>query len=269
MSSHEPRAFEPATARLASRSASLVLPDWAGTAFTAQDGRKIKAAFHLERVFSLRSFAGAAMRIEPVLHVTAGAPIEPDWRGRLGYADVVKVDEAASAVLAALRTAMDAEKLITPVSLETLVGPFGGQERAQRLFRGEGAPPIVEILTVSQGAPCERLAEGAAMLSPWVKGIIARIDPARPRLEGPGAAGLVGLSMDCSGFSDEGLLLGALWSLARSAKTWGLRTLALGLPRETGLDLAASVAITHASLRQDQDAPGPAAKRTALETSAA
>lgn len=265
MNSPEPRSFEPARGPAPRPAAAVALPDWSATSFTASDGREIRVSFRLERVFSLRSFAGAVLRIHPA--PSAGGAPDPNWRAHMSFEDVLRVDLATLEVLAPLRAAMDAEKLIAPLSLESLLSRQGQEKVLKRLAGERGPMPIVEIVSVEGGAPREMLGEAGAALGACAKGVIVRVEPSWPRLDVPA---LLGLSLDCSRFDDEGSLLGALWGFARSARAAGVRSLALGLCSQSCFELAAGVGISHASVREPPAALRPAAQaRAGLETHAA
>ena len=249
------------------------LPDWSTLAFVSSDGRDIRVAFELERVFSLRSFAGAALRINPVLtDGRTGDRLPGNWREKLSFSDVLHIDFAALDALAPLRANVEAHKLVAPVSVETL---FSGRGRAGVVARigpdeQDGSAPIIEIIGVDAGTPGGRLVEAVSVLKRCAKAVIVRAALNRGHLESLHDCQLSGLSLDCSGAIDnDRKLLAALWSFSKAAKTIGPLTLALGLPSASACGLAATVGVTHASVRETPRCVTPAVKLSALEIAAA
>jgi hypothetical protein len=264
----DPRTLQP-PARPAIR-LERPLPNWSSLAFVATDGRDIRVAFELERVLSLRSFAGAALRINPVLsEADTGIRLGPQWREQLGFADVLHVDLAALDLLAPLRANLDVHKLIAPVSLDTLFSSRGRAGVLERLSGGEagGPTPLIEIIGVDGGTPRGRLGEAVAVMARCAHGVIARTGLTRAHQQALSDCQLSGLSLDCAPLAaEERRMLASLWTFAKAARDVGPISLALGLPTEAGCSLAAAVGVSHATVHEPF---APAVRPSDLEAHAA
>ncbi len=248
-------------------------PDWSALWLAASDGRELRIAFDFERLFSMRSLTGAAVRLRPVVHdARTGQPLGPAWRETLSFQDVLSIDLMVLDVLKPLRDAGKAHKVIAPLSLETLFSLRGRAGVIGRLSNADpsaGSAPILEILGVDGGTPKGRLAETVSVMKRCTRAVIARARLDRSCLKAMTGCQLSGVSADFADWPDEERrLLAGLWQFSKAAREIGSFRVAIGLPNAAACGLAATVGVTHASVRDakaDGRSPAKAATPAALK----
>ena len=250
-----------AVAAAAEQSARAARPEpeaskaWSALSFVTSEGRDLELTFEFERVLNLDSFAGAAVRVRPVVwDRMSGARMGADWRRDMAFADELNVDLATLDAARPLYVASQARKVIVPCSLGALVSIRGRASVIGRMSHDEAATAsslIVEIVGVDGGTPPGQLVEAVAVLRRHCKAVIARTNLSRASLQVLKEGQLAGLSVDCSEFpDDERPLLAALWQVSKAAKPVARLLLTLGLPSMEACRLAKAVGATHASMRQ-------------------
>ncbi len=229
--------------------------DWSAMAFVSTEGRDLELTFEFQRVISLDSFAGAATRVRPVLWERGtSAPIGPEWRRDLSFADQLNIDLATLDAAQPLYVSSPARRVVVPCSLAALASIRGRASVIGRLSHDEKASEaslIVELMGVDGGTPRGQLVEATAVLRRHCKAVIARATPDRACLQVLKDGQLSGLSVDCSGFPDDDrLLLAALWSMSKAVRPMARALFMLGLPSMGACRLAQAVGATFATVRR-------------------
>ena len=255
-----------AVAAAAEQSARAARPEptdankaWSALSFVTSEGRDLEVTFEFERVLNLDSFAGAAVRVRPVMwDRTTGARMGSDWRREMAFADELNIDLATLDAARPLYMASQARKVIVPCGLGALVSIRGRAGAIGRMSHDEAATAsslIVEIMGVDGGTPPGQLVETVAVLRRHCKAVIARTNLTRACTQVLKEGQLAGLSVDCCDFpDDERTLLAALWHVSKMSKPVGRLLLTLGLPSMEACRLAKAVGATHASMRQPLNA---------------
>ncbi len=228
---------------------------WSALSFLTTEGHDVELTFEFERVMSLDSFAGAAVRVRPVVWDRAsGLRMGSDWRKGLAFVDELNIDLATLDAARPLYVETLARKVIVPCSLAALASIRGRAGLIGRMSRDEAAASaslIVEILGVDGGTPAGQLVEASSVLRRHCKAVIGRTDLSRTGLQVLKEGQLAGLSVDCSEFPDaDRALLAALWNVGKLAKPVAKLLLTLGLPSMDACRMAQAVGATHASMRQ-------------------